>query len=1250
MTGVASRNSALQISEIRVSCTKPTKLRVLVSVKTALTKDKATLLHEAKSKAEERELAIHINPSSIDDSSRLLVLEVYRRHHWHRSDEQLLKKEFSFEAFLQYCSGQSESRVYEIFRKDGIIVSAELKARNELENTDSSAPELPDNSTTVTTVESDVATNAKGSIDIPSHSSELTKIGAVHGSSKNDTVISNLLAALEIVQQVGKIVESAPFIEPIGAILSEVVKVYKEVKDNHGKRDALLDKVASLALDIGKAILRLKDSGHAGSISRLQSDLEEYTGLLKEARELIGAFDDRGGFIRIVKRGELGAGLDSLDRGLDFSEQDSGSTVIEELFMRRGNNTAIAYFYFDFSDDSKQNMEIALCRLVLQLSRPDGSDWAELLDLLQKLLQQLGRTYLILDALDECGNYDIIATFVQKSLLGRSTLASSKMLKAWESKSATIISRIIQKSNGMFRLAYCLLQELERCKKPAELDATLDALPNTLHDTYARWLGPEMLPAQYLPDVKKLLHWMIYSARPLTVAELEDTIAFDFSNPARYIFDPVRRTFRGAFMEWMSGLVSVNHPESKNILDADHVLRGDCIVSLAHSSVQDYLLLPLEKHPAGCNACPIHVRETVAHPLMAETCIDYLLHFADPTHPLNVDTFPDYPLASYAAECWGHHLVLCDESARLFASAMHLMKRGSAQHLAWNHLCTLTLIARTLWWSNSLSTPPVFTCSRIGYFAGVKDLLENHEVDTEERADALRAATHNGHTDIVRLLLVNGANNWEKYQALEVGNALSIACREGHTEIVHLLIASGFKDVSASALQAACQNGHTEIVRLLITNDANVEMPEGGPLVAACGKGHIDIVRLLLEKGANVNPKVDKSTPIPSEGSTPIPLQAASSRGHIEIVHLLLDKGADVDTIHENTYGYSTALSAASYHGHIGIVRLLLERGARDKQALEAACTRGNLDIARLVFEHQAEHNIDSLHDALQAACDNGHMDIMHFLLGKSAVIAGGIELRGVSGGGYTEIVRFLLEKGGDINYDGSLTAASYGGHFDIVHLLLDKGADVNPDPDYGNPLEAASETGHTEIVRILLEKGVKINAMALQVASRNGHIQIVRLLLENGADVKEVGKRGGISKTSLSAASDEGHSEIVRLLLENGAHVNEASIDWSALFAASKNGHIEIVRLLLENGAHVNHVNEEASIFSGTSALFAASCHGHIEIVRLLLKRGADINAPNGEYGTALRAASQQWYMDIVRLLLENGAREEDKNVATQL
>jgi hypothetical protein len=107
-------------------------------------------------------------------------------------------------------------------------------------------------------------------------------------------VDSNLSAAVAIVTQVARIVEAAPFVQPIGAILSEIVKVYKvgnfiiasewsllasqEVQDNHGKRDALFAKVADHTKVIAQAIICLNDNGHAAKISRLGSDLKEYEG------------------------------------------------------------------------------------------------------------------------------------------------------------------------------------------------------------------------------------------------------------------------------------------------------------------------------------------------------------------------------------------------------------------------------------------------------------------------------------------------------------------------------------------------------------------------------------------------------------------------------------------------------------------------------------------------------------------------------------------------------------------------------------------------------------------------------------------------------------------------------------------------------------------------------------------------------------------------------------------------------------
>ena len=116
--------------------------------------------------------------------------------------------------------------------------------------------------------------------------------------------------------------------------------------------------------------------------------------------------------------------------------------VVEQLFKDRtsigtkNSGSAIAYFYFDFGGGDKQLMEHALRRLVLQLSAQcmipygmlleyydvyDGQKiptWDELLVLLERLLKDFDRTYLVLDALDECRteDHDLIVDFVQTIL------------------------------------------------------------------------------------------------------------------------------------------------------------------------------------------------------------------------------------------------------------------------------------------------------------------------------------------------------------------------------------------------------------------------------------------------------------------------------------------------------------------------------------------------------------------------------------------------------------------------------------------------------------------------------------------------------------------------------------------------------------------------------------------------------------------------------------------------------------------
>ncbi|KAJ6487630.1 hypothetical protein C8R45DRAFT_253502 [Mycena sanguinolenta] len=92
----------------------------------------------------------------------------------------------------------------------------------------------------------------------------------------------------------------------------------------------------------------------------------------------------------------------------------------QQLFEDFDKTSAVAFFYFDFKAKDSNAVETALRRIVLQLSAQSPHpyttldkqyqlsrgqalpEYPELLRLLKELLQELGRAYIILDALDEC--------------------------------------------------------------------------------------------------------------------------------------------------------------------------------------------------------------------------------------------------------------------------------------------------------------------------------------------------------------------------------------------------------------------------------------------------------------------------------------------------------------------------------------------------------------------------------------------------------------------------------------------------------------------------------------------------------------------------------------------------------------------------------------------------------------------------------------------------------------------------------
>ncbi|KAJ6504051.1 hypothetical protein DFH09DRAFT_1440359 [Mycena vulgaris] len=889
------------------------------------------------------------------------------------------------------------------------------------------------------------------------------------------------------------------------------------------------------------------------------------------------------------------------------------STIISELiedkqgFKDLTNSyppPAIAFFYFDFKNKQGQAVNSALRRIILQLSaqcpnpyktleeqfklKSNGQTlptYHDLQTILEALLLELGHTYIALDALDECqeGDQRRLVDFVSalrkwtptpvhllltsqprrifteafadvtcielESDLTQGDIrlfveSELQSLEPWANRAA---DRVVSKSKGMFRMAACLIVEISHCPWERELDKTLDNLPNDLFGIYDRFL--QSIRPEHLPYAQAALRWLIFSRQKLTLAQLADAIAFDFSNPAHCIYEPSRREGNTVTIpRWLEGLATFTGYS----------------VGLAHASVQDYLLSMRFTDKFGCD-----FSAGLSHTFIAQTCIGYLLYFAD--HPLGgEDELQSHPLAGYAADRWCYHLLHSHDRTVLLGGAMQLLEDGTEPYK----------VLKQASWSPHAS--PLHLCCEERYIEGVRRLLETGaDINLRSRRGSpLQVASRRGHIKIVRLLLEKGGNVNATGGAS--GSALQAAAGEGHTEIVALLLKNG-ADVNANsghagtALQITSQNGNTKIVRLLLKNGADVNAKgekDGTALQAAVKRDHIEIARLLLENGADVNA---------INGEQGTPLQAASRYGHTAIVCLLLDSGANVNATGRAS---GSALQAAAGEGHTEIVALLLKNGA---------------DV-----------NANSGHNgtALQITSQNGDTKIAHLLLENGA------DVNAISG-----------EQG------TPLQAASRYGHTAIVCLLLDSGANVNATGGAaGSALQAAAEEGHTEIVALLLKNGADVNAnsghngTALQTTSQNGDAKIVRLLLENGADVNATGGKDG---TALQAAAKRDHIEIARLLLENGADVNATSGEQGTpLQAASWYGHTDIVRLLLENGADVN----AGDGYSG-SALPAVSGYGHTDIVHLLLENGADMtDILKARCGPPHRKAISRFYTFFLR------------------
>ncbi|XP_078311391.1 uncharacterized protein LOC111135134 [Crassostrea virginica] len=506
-----------------------------------------------------------------------------------------------------------------------------------------------------------------------------------------------------------------------------------------------------------------------------------------------------------------------------------------------------------------------------------------------------------------------------------------------------------------------------------------------------------------------------------------------------------------------------------------------------------------------------------------------------------------------------------------------------------------------------------------------------------DRTSPLYAACYNKNYQLVQILLENGADV-NSFPELET--TFTVTGLPGKTKHVF------FKFVETSPLYKVCKYGERKIAEVLIQNGADVNFcsqQEGTPLYAASECGDYHLVEFLLHRGAKVNL---------SSQNVGSPLHAACRTGSDKIINVLLENGADINLCFQQV---GTPLYVACDNRRNNIIRLLLEKGADVKKCsenlgspLHAASKNGSFEIVKLLLDKGAEVNLCSVQVGcpLYSACKHGR----------------------------TAIVQLLLECGAEVNsftelVGSPLYAACKCQNSKIVHILLEKGAEVNLfSQQAGSPLYAACGSTNVKIVNLLLEKKADINICSEQLGSplyaacKNECFNIVKLLLDHDAEVNTFSEEVGSPVHGACEKQEEEEEEnaevsihtekwekkeqrlnvlrkkmrIIELLLDSGAKVNSFSEKvGSPLHTACENNYDELVQFLLEKGAEVNVFSRELG-----SPLHVACKIGQEGVVQQLLDKGAEINTFSEHVQSPLHIACENGHFNIVKILVDNGAK----------
>lgn len=512
----------------------------------------------------------------------------------------------------------------------------------------------------------------------------------------------------------------------------------------------------------------------------------------------------------------------------------------------------------------------------------------------------------------------------------------------------------------------------------------------------------------------------------------------------------------------------------------------------------------------------------------------------------------------------------------------------------------------------------------------IKDVKEGNDVKTCEHiaknnvilnakdndgSNSLHWAAHNGHEDIVRLLLDSGA---DATQVTYKGNTpLHIATSKGRKEIVKVLLQHVKSEDLDSFINARTFSGGVTAIHVAAKN------------------GFFDIVKSLMKHGAIYNVKNTK-------GKTP--LEVAKDR---DVTTLLKLSGELFEDAKNGNPDIVTKLQAVKPDE---LEALTSARNHLSNTILQVTVANKHDDIANrlsalhkkpteIVKESSSEWTLDQL-EKLKAAAEK-HLEFagLHLRCLRSTTKTGSGCEKNPSpwatlkeGSYYLETVHPLIElykcfTHGSIN-DKNIQA--------INDTLLELGFDPShitlgyTEEAYNAKTKSFVSKGQgTKYYKLLYSNSKKDIRMFLSIVDSNIEVP-VRWFLDS-IDTKLQSVR---DENLLKAVENNNHSESENCI-KDGVNLNLKNTKGETpLHIATMKDFTEIIEVLLQNVSYDNSNDfVNAQTVEGTSSLHIAAKNGSLEAVKLLFKYGAIFDLKNNAGKTPLDLATDQDIIDLLKL-----------------